>query len=84
MASHGIEIRNLYKIFGPNGRAHIDAVKNGISKSELNEKHGHVLGLEGYQHFHARRRDHRCHGAFRLRQIDADPPYQPADRPDIR
>ncbi|TPP11146.1 quaternary amine ABC transporter ATP-binding protein [Rhizobium glycinendophyticum] len=46
MASHGIEIRNLYKIFGPNGAAHIEAVKAGISKSELNEKHGHVLGLK--------------------------------------
>ncbi|PYB75085.1 MULTISPECIES: quaternary amine ABC transporter ATP-binding protein [Rhizobium] len=46
MASHGIEIKNLYKIFGPNGGAYIDAVKAGISKSELNEKHGHVLGLK--------------------------------------
>jgi glycine betaine/proline transport system ATP-binding protein len=46
MASHGIEIKNLYKIFGPNGAAHIEAVKSGISKSELNEKHGHVLGLK--------------------------------------
>ncbi|MDH4442402.1 MAG: glycine betaine/L-proline ABC transporter ATP-binding protein [Rhizobium sp.] len=46
MASHGIEIKNLYKIFGPNGTAHINAVKAGISKSELNEKHGHVLGLK--------------------------------------
>lgn len=46
MASHGIEIKNLYKIFGPNGAAHIEAVKAGISKSELNEKHGHVLGLK--------------------------------------
>lgn len=46
MASHGIEIRNLYKIFGPNGRDYIDAVKGGISKSELNETHGHVLGLK--------------------------------------
>jgi glycine betaine/proline transport system ATP-binding protein len=46
MASHGIEIKNLYKIFGPNGGAYIDAVKAGMSKSELNEKHGHVLGLK--------------------------------------
>ncbi|MFY8101972.1 MAG: quaternary amine ABC transporter ATP-binding protein, partial [Allorhizobium sp.] len=46
MASHDIEIRNLYKIFGPNGGAFIDQVKSGMSKSELNEKHGHVLGLK--------------------------------------
>lgn len=46
MASHDIEIRNLYKIFGPNGGAFIDQVKSGMSKSELNETHGHVLGLK--------------------------------------
>ncbi|QRM54351.1 glycine betaine/L-proline ABC transporter ATP-binding protein [Sinorhizobium sp. BG8] len=48
MADHvfgGIKIRHLYKIFGPNAAAHIDAVRNGLTKSELNEKHGHVLGL---------------------------------------
>jgi glycine betaine/proline transport system ATP-binding protein len=48
MAEHvfgGIKIRHLYKIFGPNGAAHIEAVKRGLSKTELNEKHGHVLGL---------------------------------------
>ncbi|PTM95394.1 quaternary amine ABC transporter ATP-binding protein [Mycoplana dimorpha] len=46
MASHAIEIRNLYKIFGPNGVDFIDRVKAGMSKSELNEKYGHVLGLQ--------------------------------------
>ncbi len=48
MAEHvfgGIKIRHLYKIFGPNGAAHIEAVKKGLSKTEVNEKHGHVLGL---------------------------------------
>lgn len=48
MAEHafgGIKLRRLYKIFGPNPQAHIDAVKNGLTKAELNEKHGHVLGL---------------------------------------
>ncbi|MDR6758007.1 glycine betaine/proline transport system ATP-binding protein [Mycoplana sp. BE70] len=48
MAEHvfgGIKIRHLYKIFGPNGQAHIEAVKHGLTKAELNEKHGHVLGL---------------------------------------
>ena len=46
MASHGIEIKDLYKIFGPRGHKFIDAVKGGMSKTELNEKHGHVLGLK--------------------------------------
>jgi glycine betaine/proline transport system ATP-binding protein len=41
----GIAIRHLYKIFGPNAGAHIEAVKNGLTKTELNESHGHVLGL---------------------------------------
>lgn len=42
----GIKIRNLYKIFGSNEAAHVEAVKNGLSKTELNEKFGHVLGLK--------------------------------------
>jgi glycine betaine/proline transport system ATP-binding protein len=41
----GINIRHLYKIFGSNPKAYIDAVQKGLSKTELNEKHGHVLGL---------------------------------------
>lgn len=46
MASHGIEIKDLFKIFGPHGDKYVDAVKNGMSKAELNEKHAHVLGLK--------------------------------------
>lgn len=42
----GISIRNLYKIFGSNPEAYIDAVKGGMTKTELNEKHNHVLGLK--------------------------------------
>jgi glycine betaine/proline transport system ATP-binding protein len=41
----GIEIRNLYKIFGPKSEKYLAAVKDGMSKTELNEKHHHVLGL---------------------------------------
>ncbi len=41
----GIEIRNLYKIFGSNPKAYIDAVREGMTKEELNQKHQHVLGL---------------------------------------
>ncbi len=46
MASHGIEVKNLYKIFGPKGKKYVEAVQNGMSKTVLNEKHGHVLGLK--------------------------------------
>ncbi|MEW9616183.1 glycine betaine/L-proline ABC transporter ATP-binding protein [Shinella sp. S4-D37] len=49
MADHafaGIKIRNLYKIFGSSEAAHVDAVKNGLSKAELNDRFGHVLGLK--------------------------------------
>lgn len=41
----GIEIRNLYKIFGSNPEAYVSAVREGMSKSELIQQHGHVLGL---------------------------------------
>ncbi|MBE2275371.1 MAG: glycine betaine/L-proline ABC transporter ATP-binding protein [Rhodobacteraceae bacterium] len=44
-AAGGIQIRNLYKIFGSDPQAYIDAVKAGMTKAELNEKHGHILGL---------------------------------------
>ena len=46
MADNSIEIRNLYKIFGANGQKYVEAVQNGMSKDELNAKHGHVLGLK--------------------------------------
>lgn len=46
MASQSIEIKNLYKIFGPHGERYVDMVANGMSKTELNEKHSHVLGLQ--------------------------------------
>ncbi len=42
----GIEIRDLYKIFGPDAKRHIAAVKAGMSKDELNRKYRHVLGLQ--------------------------------------
>lgn len=42
----GIKIRNLYKIFGPRAATYVEAVKNGMSKMELMERFGHVLGLK--------------------------------------
>jgi glycine betaine/proline transport system ATP-binding protein len=41
-----IRIENLFKIFGPHGARYVEAVKGGMSKTELNERHGHVLGLK--------------------------------------
>ena len=41
----GIEVRNLYKIYGTQPASYIDAVKDGMSKTELLEKHGHVIAL---------------------------------------
>ena len=48
MAEQGIpiEVKNLYKIFGPEPEKYVDAVKEGMTKAELNEQHGHVLGLK--------------------------------------
>ncbi|MBU3028893.1 quaternary amine ABC transporter ATP-binding protein [Paracoccus marinaquae] len=45
-ATHDIEIRDLYKIFGPNGAAHVADVKAGMSKEDLKARHDHVLGLD--------------------------------------
>lgn len=41
-----VEIRGLYKIFGKRPDHYMQAVKDGMSKQELQEKHGHVLGLK--------------------------------------
>ncbi len=40
-----ISIRNLYKIFGGNPEPALQQVKDGMGKTELLEKHNHVLGL---------------------------------------
>ena len=40
-----VTIRNLYKIFGSSPSSMVDRVKNGISKKDLLDKHGHVLAL---------------------------------------
>ncbi|MBW8446937.1 MAG: glycine betaine/L-proline ABC transporter ATP-binding protein [Arenimonas sp.] len=43
--AESIEIRHLYKIFGPQGAELVEAVKGGVTKAELNDRHSHVLGL---------------------------------------
>ncbi len=41
-------------------------------------------GAEGHQSRHRIRAHPGHHGPLRLRQVDPHPPYQPADRPDLR
>ena len=41
-----VAIRDLYKIFGPNAAAMAEHVEAGMSKDDLLERHGHVLGLK--------------------------------------
>jgi glycine betaine/proline transport system ATP-binding protein len=40
-----IDIRDLYKIFGPNPKSFVEAVRGGLTKEELGSRHGHILGL---------------------------------------
>ncbi|MCE2492536.1 MAG: glycine betaine/L-proline ABC transporter ATP-binding protein [Alphaproteobacteria bacterium] len=40
-----VQIRSLYKIFGPDAAAMTEHVEAGISKEDLLDKHAHVLGL---------------------------------------
>lgn len=41
-----ISVRDCYKVFGPNPKSVMPLVREGVSKSELLEKHGHVTGLK--------------------------------------
>ncbi len=41
-----VAIRGLYKIFGPKDREMVELVQGGMTKPDLMEQHGHVLGLE--------------------------------------
>ena len=41
-----VSIKNLYKIFGPNPASVLEKAKAGVSKADLLEQHGHVLGLK--------------------------------------
>jgi glycine betaine/proline transport system ATP-binding protein len=40
-----ISIKNLYKIFGPNGKAMVQKVEDGATKTSLQAEDKHVLGL---------------------------------------
>ncbi|WP_256985761.1 quaternary amine ABC transporter ATP-binding protein [Bordetella genomosp. 1] len=40
-----IEVKNIYKIFGPHPAKWLDAAQGGISKEDLLSKSGHTLGL---------------------------------------
>ncbi|WP_413111810.1 quaternary amine ABC transporter ATP-binding protein [Thaumasiovibrio sp. DFM-14] len=41
-----IEIKNLYKIFGPKDKSYLQAVKEGETKDDLLARTGHTLGLQ--------------------------------------
>ncbi len=41
-----IAIRSLYKIFGEDPQAALEQVQAGVGKTDLLERHGHVLGLQ--------------------------------------
>ena len=45
MSEIKVSIKNLYKIFGKHPESMVEKVKAGMSKTDLLEKHGHVLGL---------------------------------------
>ena len=45
MSKSKIQIKSLFKVFGNNPQGVMDLVNGGISKQELLENHGHVLGL---------------------------------------
>jgi len=45
-SNSNIEVKGLYKIFGKTPEKFVESVKNGMSKKELQEEHGHVLGLK--------------------------------------
>ncbi len=46
MTKPKIEIKNLYKVFGPKATSFIEHIKDGMSKQELLDDHGHILGLK--------------------------------------
>ncbi len=46
MTEASVEIRGVYKIFGPDPKSMVDLVKNGLTKQELMDVYGHTLGLE--------------------------------------
>ena len=54
----------------------------GKSKAEVQAETDHVVGLDNVSLDIAAGPDLRGHGPVRLRQVDADPPRQPADRAD--
>ena len=45
MADPKIRVEGLYKIFGPHPDKAIELVRDGVSKQEMLDTHGHVVGL---------------------------------------
>ena len=64
------------------GKSVMPMVHQGKSKDDILAETGHTVGLKEHQSGDPEGRDLRHHGLLRLRQVDPDPPFQPADRPD--
>jgi len=45
MSEPKVAIQNLYKIFGPKPEKMVEKVQAGMSKADMLDQHGHVLGL---------------------------------------
>jgi glycine betaine/proline transport system ATP-binding protein len=45
VSDYKVQIKNLYKIFGPDPKSMVSHVQQGMGKSDLLDQHGHVLGL---------------------------------------
>jgi len=73
-----IQIKNLYKIFGNNAEGVMDLVNDGISKQELLEDHGHVLGLRDINIDVPEKVYSSNHGFVRFWKINLNTAYKPA------
>ena len=45
MSSH-VEIKNVYKIFGPNPQSVMPLVESGATKEDILDQTGHTVGLD--------------------------------------
>ena len=60
-----IEVKSIYKVFGPHPAKWLQAAQGGMSKEELLAKSGHA-GPARHQPVHRRRQHLRHHGPVRL------------------
>ena len=75
---------DLWKIFGPRADKIIGTPDADLSRAELKEKTGCVVGVKDVVLRRRAGRGVRRHGPLRLRQVHAGPAAHPADRADGR